>query len=831
MEDRSTHHFGPLLRQHRLAAGLSQAELAERAGLSPDGIRALEAGRRATPRPYTVRALAEALALAEEDRLQLYAAAQAETPSPEVLPIPDTPAAGGERGRFSSPPRPPTRLIGREREVAAITHALRSGQARLVTLTGTGGVGKTRLALAVAEAIAADFPEGVVWVELAQIIGPAGEAIPLVAGAIARALGTREPVPQAVAASLTAAIGTRKMLLVLDNFEHLLAAAPLLATVLADCPELVLLLTSRECLRLRGEREFVVQPLAVPNPEEAAGDEATGLHGVAAVRLFVERAAEVRGDFALTAANTPAVAAVCRQLDGLPLAIELAVRWVKVLPPEALAERLVPCLPLLAGGGGDRPDRQQTMRDTIAWSYQLLQPEEQRLFRRLGVFAGGFTLEAAEAVAGDDSAPSTLALVAALVDKSLVRASPVVAAAETVPRFGMLETIREFALEQLATSGEDTATREAHAHYCTHLVESLRRAAGAQKGALDQLQAEHANVRAALEWLDADGPVAKFVHLAGLLPGFWSRGGHLREGRTWLERAVAKAAVTAADDRGRVQVGLGIVLTWQGELEAAEPLFAAGIPLLRASGSALDLATALNWYGTLASFRDDHARAEVMFSEVLALAEAAADQPGAVNSINSKASALASLGMVALRRGDCALAETRLAEALRLRDAHGFDLAAAVSVVGLAAVAYARGDYHLAIERYREALVRFGERGELNHVASALAGVACSAAALGRAGAAARLFGAAQAVLERTGMRVFEPDWRASVDRHRTAVQGALGEEAFGIAWAKGCTLSWSALMDEVTALSESAAATPPTLPSPVRRRGNGGNHRLHHSD
>jgi predicted ATPase/transcriptional regulator with XRE-family HTH domain len=826
MADRSTHHFGPLLRRHRLAAGLSQAELAERAGLSLDGIRALEAGRRATPRPHTVRALAEALVLAEEDRLQLSAAAQAEPPSPETLPIPDTPAAG-DRRRFSSPPRPPTRLIGREREVAAITHALRSGQARLVTLTGTGGVGKTRLALAVAEAIAADVPDGVVWVELAQIIGPAHKAIPLVAGAIARALGTREPAPQAVAASLAAAIGARKQLLVLDNFEHLLAAAPLLAAVQADCPALVLLVTSRESLRLRGEREFVVQPLAVPNPEEAAGEEAIGLHGVAAVRLFVERAVEVRGDFALTAANAPAIATLCRQLDGLPLAIELAVRWVKVLPPEALAERLVPRLPLLAGGGGDRPDRQQTMRDTIAWSYQLLQPEEQRLFRRLGVFAGGFTLEGAEAVGGDDSPPSTLALVAALVDKSLVRPE-VGAASEPLPRFGMLETIREFALEQLATSGEEAAAREAHAHYCTHLVETLRRPAGAQKGPLDRLQAEHANVRAALEWLDADGPGAAFVHLASLLPGFWSRGGHLREGRTWLERAVAKAAVTAADDQGRVQVGLGLVLTWQGELEAAEPMFAAGIPMLRASDNALDLATALNWYGTLVMFNGDHARAEVMLSEALALAEAAGDQPGG---INGKASALANLGLAALGRGDCALAEARLAEALRLRDAHGFDLAAAVSVEGLAAVAYARGDYHLAIERYRESLGRFGERGELNHEASAVAGVACSAAALGRAGAAARLFGAVEAVLERAGMGAFEPGWQATVDRHRAAVQRTLGEEAFRIARAEGRSLAWSALMDEVAALSESAAATQPPVPAPVGRRGTGCNPRMHHRD
>ena len=282
------------------------------------GSRALEAGRRATPRPYTVRALAEALALAEEDRLQLYRRRPGGALRHPRLAHPGhaRPLAASGAGSPRRPARPPA-SSGASARWRPLRLRCAPAQARLVTLTGPGGVGKTRLALAVAEAVAADFPDGVVWVELAQIIGPAQEAIPLVAGAIARALGTREPMPQAVAASLAAAIGARKLLLVLDNFEHLLAAAPLLAAVLADCPALVLLVTSREGLRLRGEREFVVQPLAVPDPAEAAGDEATGLHGVAAVRLFVERAVEVRGDFALTAANAPAVA------DHLP-----PTRWV-----------------------------------------------------------------------------------------------------------------------------------------------------------------------------------------------------------------------------------------------------------------------------------------------------------------------------------------------------------------------------------------------------------------------------------------------------------------------------------------------------------------------
>jgi hypothetical protein len=345
--------------------------------------------------------LADALALAEADRIVLIDAARALAPAANALPgaaIADTTAVWG---RLITAPQPPTRLIGREREVAEIVFALRTGRSHLLTLTGPGGVGKTRLAIAVAEAIGEAFPDGVAWVELAHIAALPEAAVSRVAAAIARALGVRDALWEPTAAPLAKAIGFRKLALILDNVEHLLASAPLVAELLSACPGLTVLATSRERLGLRGEREIAVSPLEAPSAFESSRGPTDGISNVAAVRLFVERASEVRGDFALTDANAPAVAELCRRLDGLPLAIELAVGWLKVLPPETLAAQLAPRLPLLTGGAADLPDRQRTMRAAIAWSYELLRPEEQRLFRRLGVFAGGFTLEAVEWVSGD----------------------------------------------------------------------------------------------------------------------------------------------------------------------------------------------------------------------------------------------------------------------------------------------------------------------------------------------------------------------------------------------------------------------------------------------
>jgi predicted ATPase/transcriptional regulator with XRE-family HTH domain len=494
MDDRR--QFGLALKRVRLAAGLTHEALAERAGLGARTVSDLERGVSRVPRADTLALLIEALDLTPEQRAGLERAAR---------PRPETTTDAPPWARPSSVPVQLTSFIGRDREAHAVAALLARDDIRLVTLVGPGGVGKTRLALHVAALAVEASGIGVPTVDLAPVVNSDG-----VAQAIGRALGVAEGRP-VLPATLIELIGRTELLLLLDNFEHLLGSAPLIAELLRGCQGLTVLATSREALRVSGEQEFPVAPLPVPKLARLPSPEEVGAY--AGVRLFVERAMRVRPEFTLTAENAAAVAALCARLDGLPLALELAAARIRALSPALMLRQLqqaadTPTLRLLAGGPRDVPARQQTLRNAIAWSHDLLSPEEQVLFRRLAVFVGGCTLDAAEAVAGGETdrgkdgsdswaSPPVLDGFDSLVAKNLlfVRDGP------EAPRYAMLETIREFAAERLAASGDEAAVRQRHAAYYLAMVETTGAMLFASAETRTRLAAEYANVQAALNWL------------------------------------------------------------------------------------------------------------------------------------------------------------------------------------------------------------------------------------------------------------------------------------------------------------------------------------------
>jgi predicted ATPase/DNA-binding XRE family transcriptional regulator len=724
--------FGARLRRMREAAGLTQEELAARAGLSRNAVGALERGLRKRPYPHTVRSLAHALGLSEEERVALLSAVTKEgSTDASLVPAPST---------ESSLPTPSTSLLGRERELGEIRTFLQ--KARLLTLTGAGGVGKTRLAIEAARDAARLFPDGTVFVALAPL-GDSGFVLPT----IAHSLGLRESGGRTPQETLHAYLREKRLLLVLDNFEHVLKAAPEVAQLIEASPRLSVLATSRAPLRVRGEQEYPVPPLTLPASTIAPSAEE--LIRSSSGRLFVERARESSPSFELTPHNSGAVAAICWRVAGLPLALELAAAQVRFLDPQALLSRLDQALS--ATGARDLPQRQRTMWATLDWSHELLSAEERVLFRRLSVFVGGFSLEAVEAVGAEPGASGgilaepVLGALGRLVEQSLITADREEKGGGL--RYGMLEPVRQYASEQLEESGKAEETKRRHfAHYLAFAEEADlnyglltgTKLTGAEGEAwMDRIEREHDNLRTALGWAKERGDFRAGLRLAGSLCWFWWMRGYFREGRLWTEDFLKKAErgglEVAEDARAKALLGVGMLSFAYGDLLGSTRFLQQGLAAYRGLRNEAGTAATVAMLGYVRRAQGDDDRAQELSQEGLRLSRYLGDNRTAAVSFST-------LGLIARHRGDLALAAELFGEALalwkKLEDRRGV----AYSLCNLGVAALERGEAGHALEMHEESLGLYEALQDKAGQAFALINLGDVARSLGDEGRAVSLY-------------------------------------------------------------------------------------------
>jgi predicted ATPase/DNA-binding XRE family transcriptional regulator len=676
--------FAVLLQRHRVAAGLSQEELAERAGLSRRGISDLERGERRSPRLITIRRLAEGLGLDARTQSALLAS---------VHPKVKFDTAEADNALDLSPlPRPLTSFVGRERELAEIKHLLAS--TRLLTLVGPGGVGKTRLALYLATDLVHKFRDGVLLVELAGIADPR-----IVPRAIATGLGLRDQPGRPMVEATMAALGVRRLLLVLDNCEHVVGAcAALVDQLLRNCVELRVLATSREALAIGGETVWRLPSLSLPGrvgrpPVEIVAQSEAG-------QLFLARVRAALPSFALTEANSPAIAQICRRTDGIPLALELAAARVSVLSVEQIAERLDDALHLLVAGSRMAPARQQTLRATLDWSYSLLEEREKRLFERLSVFASAWDLEAAEAVcAGDEVEPSNvLNALGRLVDKSLVLAEP---NQVRVARYRLLEPLRQYARERLQATPEGERVRLRLADFFLQVAEQAEPALTGpdQQARLHALEKDHDSLRAVLHWALEHRDESRGLRLAVALGRFWRIRGHLVEGSEWLEQLL-KLGGTAPQPtavRAKAETHAGHLAFAQGRWEAAEIHYQSSLAIQRRAGDRLGIAGSQRDVGSVAQAQGEYGRASALYELSLALLRKQRAKQGIAECLND-------LGEIARHRSEYERANELNEEALSLQRELGDTWGVARSLRELASVARHRGEYARSLALSEQAL-------------------------------------------------------------------------------------------------------------------------------